>query len=82
MDSNDELKQIGTKNQTCCYFDDIFKIEYFNPDNILINEKLCENILVYNIDWCSTFNKIDGFIRVYDGTTILVIIFWDILMLY
>ena len=27
MDSKDELKEIDIKNRTCCYFDDIIKIE-------------------------------------------------------
>ena len=26
----------------CCYFDDLIKIEDFDVDNILIDEKLCE----------------------------------------
>ena len=57
--------------------DDIIEIEDFDPDNILIDENSYENILVYNnlrkslID-CKPlrirFDKIDGFIRVYDGT--------------
>ena len=66
----------------CYYFDDIIKIEDFNLDKILIDEKLYKNILVHNIS-CKTligpkplrikFNKIDGFIRVYDGTRYLVL---------
>ena len=46
---NDELKQINIKNCTCYYFDDILKIEDFDIDNILIDEKSYKNILVYNI---------------------------------
>ena len=38
------------KNRTCYYFDDILKIEdFFNFDNILIDEKSHKNILVYNV---------------------------------
>ena len=33
----------------CYYFDDIIKIEYFNLDNVLIDEKSYKLILVYNI---------------------------------
>ena len=33
------------------FFDDIIKIEDFNLNNILIDEKLYENILVYNISY-------------------------------
>ena len=49
MESNDKLKQIDIKNCICYYFDDIIKIEDFHLDNILIDEKSYENILVYNI---------------------------------
>ena len=49
---------------------------------ILIDKKTFANILVYNISYKSlidskrlsiTFNKIDGFVRVYDGTRYLVL---------
>ena len=81
MDSNNELKEIDIKNRTCYYFDDIIKIEDFYLDNILIDEKSYENILVYNISYKTLidtkplrirFDKIDGFIRAYDGTRYLV----------
>ena len=39
MERKDELKDIDIKNRTCCYFDDIIKIEDFDLDNILKNEK-------------------------------------------
>ena len=54
----------------------------FVLDNILTDKKPYENILVYNISDKSLidsrclyirFNKIDGFIRVYDGTRYLVL---------
>ena len=57
----------------CYYFCDIIKIEDFNVDNILIDENLSK--IVYNISYktliyvkplCIRFNKIDGFIRIYD----------------
>ena len=59
------------------YFDDIIKLEDFNLDNILIDKKSHENILIYDISYKTLinskpphirFNKIDGFIRIYDGT--------------
>ena len=83
MRSNDKLKEIDIKNRMCYYFDDIIKIEDFDLDNILIGETSYEIILVYNISYKSLidskplsirFNKIDGFIRVYDGTRYLVLI--------
>ena len=39
MDSNNELKKIDVKNRMCYYSDEIIKIEDFDPDKILINEK-------------------------------------------
>ena len=81
MDGNDELKEIDIKNCMCYYFDDIIRIEDFNLYNILIDEKLYENILVYNISYKNLiakplrirFDKIDGIIRGYDGTRYLVL---------
>ena len=66
----------------CYYFDDIVIFEYFDFDNILIDEKSYKNILIYKILYRTLigpkslrirFNKIDGFIRVYDGTRYLVL---------
>ena len=63
--------------------DDIIKIEDFDFNNILIDENSYENILVYNISykslidskpWRIRFDKLDGFIRVYDRTKYLVLI--------
>ena len=82
MESNDKLKEIDIKNHMCYYFNDIIKIEDFDLDNIFIDEKSYESILVYNISYKSlidykllwiTFDKIDGFFRVYDGTRYLVL---------
>ena len=42
MESNDQLIQIDIKNRTCYYFDDLIRIEDFNLDNILIDEKSYE----------------------------------------
>ena len=63
-------------------FNDVVKTEDFDLDNILIGEKWYKNILVYNISYksligcsplCIRFDKIYGFIRVYDGTRYLVL---------
>ena len=51
MDSNDELKEIDIKNSTCYYSDGIFKIEDFNLDNMLLDKKSYENVLVYTISY-------------------------------
>ena len=82
MVSNDKLKEIEIINRTCYYFVDLIKIKYFNSDNILMNEKSYENILVYDISYKTLigakllrirFEKIKGFIRVYDQTRYLVL---------
>ena len=57
-------------------------IEDFDLDNILIDEKSDENILIYDISYKTLadskplrirFDKIDGFIRIYDGTRYLTL---------
>ena len=50
---NNELKKICVKNQICHYLDDIIKLEDFNIDNFLIDEKLPKNIVIYDI-WYKT----------------------------
>ena len=51
MESNNEIKEIKIKNLMCYYFDEIMKIEDFNLDNILKDEKTYKNILVYSISY-------------------------------
>ena len=48
VESSDKLKDIDRKNRTCYYFDEIYKIEYFDLDNILRDEKSKKNIFIYN----------------------------------
>ena len=76
-----KLRETNIKNHTSYYFDDTIKIEDFDLDNILIVKKTYKNILVYNISYktligakplCIRFDKVDGFIRVYDGTIIII----------
>ena len=50
---NNQLKKVRIKNCGCYYFDDIIKLEDFDIDNTLIDKKLHENILVYEIS-CET----------------------------
>ena len=68
MESNDIINDY--------YFDEMTKIEDFDLD-ILIDEKSYKNILVYNISCKNVtaakrlrirLDKIDRFIRFYDGT--------------
>ena len=81
---NNEFLKIRVKNRTCYYFDYIIKLEYFDSDKILSDKKSYGNILIYNISYKNLtgskyfhfwFDKIDWFIRVYDGTRYLVL-FW------
>ena len=60
----------------CFYFDDIINDTKTNFSNILLNEKLYENISFYKISYKTPaypkplrirFNKIDGFIISLDG---------------
>ena len=69
------------KNLTYSYLDDIIKTADFAFDNILLDEKPYENILVYNISYKTLigtkllhirFDKVDGFIKIFDGTGYLV----------
>ena len=48
---NNEFRKVRTKNRTCYYFDDIIKLEDFDLDNILIDEKSYEDILIYGISY-------------------------------
>ena len=70
---SNELKEIHIKNCTCYYFDDIIKIEDFDFDNIIIDEKLYKKLLVYDTSYKTLFgseqvhirfDEVRGFIRV------------------
>ena len=43
---NNEFLKVHIKNRTCYYFDDIIKLENFDIDNILIDKKSQENVLI------------------------------------
>ena len=82
MENNDKLKEIDIKSRTCYYFNNMIKTEDFDFINTLIDKKSYENILVYSISYKILidseplhiiFDKIDGFIRVYNGTCYLVL---------
>ena len=49
MESNNELKEIDIKNRGGYYFNYIVKIEDFDFNNILLDKKLYENILIYDM---------------------------------
>ena len=65
---------------TFYYYDDIIKLEAIDFDSILRDENSHENILIYSISYKTLngskslrirFDKVDGFIRIYDGTRYL-----------
>ena len=76
-------KHVFRKNhKTCYYFDDKIKLEDFDIDNILIDEKSHKSILIYDISYKTLigqkplrirFDKINGFSRIYDGTRYLTL---------
>ena len=81
MESDNEWKQIDIKIVRVIIFM-IIKIEDFDFDNVLIDEKSYENILIFNISYKTLihakpfrirFDKVDRFIRVYNGTRYLVL---------
>ena len=87
---NNKFKKVCIKNCWCYYFDDVIKLNFDIP-NILIEEKSHENILIYNISYRTLidpkplrirFDKIDGFIRIYDGTRYLTLFGSENLMLF
>ena len=43
------LKEINRKNHTCYYFNDICRTDDFDFDNVLLDEKSYENVLLHDI---------------------------------
>ena len=79
---NNELKKVRIKNHTCYYFNDSVNLEDFNLDSILTDKKSHENIPIYDISYKTLisskplrirFYKIDGIVRIYDGTRYLTL---------
>ena len=83
MEKN-EFKKVRIKNRTYYYFDDTIKLEDSHLDNILMDKKSHENILICNISYKTLidpkplpirFDQIDRFIRIYDGIRYLTFLF-------
>ena len=70
---------VHIKNCTCYYLNDIIKLGDFNLDNILIDKKSHENILIYDISYKTlivskpSWIRLDKIIRIYDGTRYLTL---------
>ena len=59
----------------CYYFDDIMKARDIYSKNILLDEKIYKNILIYDISHKTFMGSKDyGFIRLYDGIRYLKIL--------
>ena len=76
-----EFEIICIKNCTCYYFYDIIKLG-FHLDNILIDRKIMQKFLIYDISQktffdpkplCIIFDKIDGFTGIYYETRYLTL---------
>ena len=55
MENNNKLKEIDITNWTCYHFDDITNVNDIDLDNILLDEKLYENILIYDVAYNSSY---------------------------
>ena len=80
--NNMKMQNNCIKSRTCFYSDIITKFEDFGFYNTIIEENSRENILIYNISYITLvdpkplhirFDKIDGFVGVYDRTRNLVL---------
>ena len=80
MENNNKLKDIDIKNRMCYYFDDIMKVQDIDFENILLDERLYKNILIYDIYYKNPvganpsrirFEKVDGATEIYDGARYL-----------
>ena len=77
MESKDELKEIDIKNCIYYYFDDIMKVTDIDSQKMFLDEK---DIKIFKITAFHTkpfriwFDKIHGFIIIYDVTRYLVIL--------
>ena len=82
MESNDKLKEIDIEYLTCYYFSDMIEFEDFDLGNTKYmknNTKIFQFIkhtkktLIGAKPLHVRFDKIDGFIKSYDGTRYLVL---------
>ena len=49
MNSDNKLKEVDIKNQKCYYLGKVIDSNNLNLDNILIDKKWYENILIYSV---------------------------------
>ena len=79
MASNDKLKEIDIKNHTYCCFDNIVNVKKFVFDNDLLDKRSYENYVIHDVAYKALYgakhlriilDKVDGYIKKYDGTNI------------
>ena len=83
------VNDINIKNHTYYFFDDIINIKYFDPNNVRIDEKSYNNILVYYIGYVtikkdlkiysvnplySVFDKVNGCFKEINGNKYLALV--------
>ena len=82
MESKNQLKEIDMKSCSCYYFDDVMRDRGICFDNILLDEKSYEHILIFEISCknfmgakalCIRFAEIYGFLKIHDGIIQLVL---------
>ena len=71
MESEDEWKESDIKNHICYRFDDLMKANDIYSKNILLDENHC---LFVSKPLPICFDRIYGFIKIYDGIRYLVIL--------
>lgn len=49
MNSDNNLKEVDIKNQKCYYLGKVIDSNNLNLDNILVDKKWFENILIYSV---------------------------------
>ena len=88
MNSKNEFNKINIKNRTCYCFDDLIRVIDVDFNNILLDKKSYKYLLIYNISYKTNmgekplrirFDKIDEFIKIYNGIRYLVLLFSIIL---
>ena len=81
MESNNDVKDFKIKSRTCNYFM-TNKVESFGFHNILLDKQFHDKISVCDISYKTltgakvlrrTFDKVNAFIRVYDGNRYLAL---------
>ena len=89
MARNNKLKETDIKSCICYYFDDLININYLHPENVLLEEKSYENILIYYAAYKTScgliplpvvFDKVDGYNRKYVKKIPSIIFSWHIIL--